>query len=44
MAFIRKVDKFDSANEDWEAYTERVELYCGANDVEQEKKSPFSSV
>lgn len=38
MAFVGKVDEFDSANEDWEAYIERVELYCHANDVEDEKK------
>lgn len=38
MAYVGKVDEFDSANEDWEAYMERVELYCDANDVEEEKK------
>ena len=38
MAYIGKVDEFDSANEDWEAYMERVELYYAPNDMEQEKK------
>ena len=38
MAYVGKVDEFDSANEDWEAYMERVELYCDANDVEEDKK------
>lgn len=32
MAFVEKVEEFDSANEDWESYIERVELYCEAND------------
>ena len=38
MSYVGKVDEFDSANEDWEAYMERVELYCDANDVEEDKK------
>ncbi|CAL9689673.1 unnamed protein product [Knipowitschia caucasica] len=40
MAFVGKVDEFDSTSEDWEAYIERVELYCTANNVETEKKAP----
>lgn len=40
MAFVGKIEEFDSANEDWESYIERVELYCTANDVEEEKKVP----
>lgn len=39
MTFVGKVDEFDSSSEDWEAYIERVELYCDANDVDEEKKS-----
>lgn len=40
MEFVGKIEEFDSANEDWESYIERVELYCTANDVEEEKKVP----
>lgn len=38
MALVGKIEEFDSANEDWESYIERVELYFTANDVEDEKK------
>ena len=32
------MDCFDSTVEDWSAYVERLEQYCVANDVEEEKK------
>lgn len=35
-----KVEEFDGANEDWESYVERIELYFIANDVEDNKKVP----
>ncbi|XP_014834021.1 PREDICTED: uncharacterized protein K02A2.6-like [Poecilia mexicana] len=39
MACVGKVEEFDSSSGDWESYIERVELYCDANDIEDEKKS-----
>lgn len=44
MAYVGKVEEFDSASEDWESYIERVELYCNANDVDDKKEVPSSSV
>lgn len=38
MAMIGTITAFDSSTEDWETYIERVELYCSANDVKDEKK------
>ena len=35
---IGRMDCFDSTVEDWSAYVERLEQYCVANDVEEEKK------
>lgn len=40
MSFVGKIEEFDCANEDWETYIERVELYFIANDAEDEKKAP----
>ena len=32
------MDCFDSTVEDWSAYVERLEQYCVANEVEDERK------
>ena len=36
------IEEFDSATEDWTAYSERLEQYFVANDVDmQQRKEPF---
>lgn len=35
---IGKINEFDSFSEDWATYIERVEHYCVANDIAEEKK------
>ena len=38
MAVVGSISEFDSGSEDWPTYIERVELYCIANDIIEEKK------
>ena len=33
-----KLSKYDSSKEDWQSYTERLELYFTANDIADEEK------
>ena len=38
MAMIGTITEYDSGTEDWATYIERVELYCDANYVDDDKK------
>lgn len=38
MDLLLQMDNFDSSIEDWATYIERLEQYCFANDVEDERK------
>ena len=35
---IGKIDAFDEANDDWNAYVERMELYFIANEIDKDKQ------
>lgn len=38
MASIGKIGEFDYAVEDWPTYVERLELFCAANDIKDDRK------
>ena len=40
MSKIGHIGEFDHEKEDWESYTERLELYCSANNIEETRKVP----
>ena len=35
---LGRMGEFDPETEDWEAYTERFDLYCNVNEVNDTKK------
>ena len=40
MATIGRMNSFDTAEESWETYSERLEQYVLANDIQQDKQVP----